>query len=199
MNDNEKITEPIIDKQNAILCWLEEYKALRSEIEGRSASIRYLLILNITVIGTVLTLVFSDIGKNLLLLMIVPALAGLLGLMSYLHSRKISQIGHYIQYRIKTALVLLTNEPQILDWEDYTRKIKSGKKWVSRWASTGVVSSLTYILPSILSLIFVARDAFSSGLGWLVLWLIEIILIIFLSISLIDERIYYYANDQRSR
>jgi hypothetical protein len=181
--------------QSVLQCWLEEYKSLRSEIEQRQTSIRYLVILNITAIGTILTLVFSKTESFWLLLLVIPVFAGILGMLTFIHSRKISQLAQYIRFVIKPALGSITHNNKILGWENFVRKIEERKNWFFRWFfHTGGISLLSYFLPSILAWGFVAKEAFEKGAGWIVFWCFDFLFIIVVGYCLFNERNYWFKK-----
>ena len=184
-----------MDDTNLIQVWLEEYKSLRNEIEQRQISIRYLVTLNIVALGTILGLVVSNIENNWLLLLIVPALGGILGMLTYINSRKISQLAHYIRFKIRPALTKLTHAKKILGWEDFVRDIEGEKFTLFKWFfHTGGVSLLSYFLPSVLAWGFVSKEALDSGAGWQVFWYLNILFIVILGYFLYEDRNYWFKK-----
>jgi hypothetical protein len=176
-------------------CWIEEYKTLRSEIEQRQISIRFLVILNITAIGTILSVVFTKTEAYLSLLLIIPIFAGLIGMLTFIHSRKISQLAHYIRFVIKPSLVTITDDEGVINWEFWVRSVEEKKNLMFRWFfHTGGISLFSYFLPSVLACVFVAEEVFKKGGGWVVFWFFDILFVFALGYCLYSDRNYWFKK-----
>jgi len=178
-----------------VQCWLEEHRALTSEIELQTTSMRYMVMLNITALGTITGLVLSNTEELVLLLLIIPILSSFIGSIVYFHSRRMSQIGHYIQYKIAPKLASLTRDSEVMGWESYVREEETKRNKVSRWFSISGISLLTFIVANILALIFVQKQSFAEGAGSITLWCVGLLLTVVLILEFVEERKSWFGKE----
>jgi hypothetical protein len=187
-------------KQGAIQCWLEEHRALRAVIEIHFTTMRYLVIFNITALGTIGGLILSDIENNIWLALIIPILSPFIGFLVFFYSRQITQLGHYIREKIAPRLQTLVKDKEVIGWESYVRSEEEKVNKFVRWFSISGMSILTFTLPSVFVLIFTAKQTFSDGTSWQIsLWLIGLLLTIVLVLVFIIERELWFGKETTPR
>lgn len=145
---------------------LEEFQALRREIESHFSSMRFFTALNLTVFAAVLgarTVGQGPLSQPTLtsphLLLVMPVLSFLVGLLIYHHCDTMSQIGTYVSERLSPALKSLLGGGDLLGWESYVRELERAKGFLGALSMTGV-SLLTCFVTIIISLLL-----FSASVG----------------------------------
>ena len=126
--------------------WLEEHRALRNEIEQHHVSMRYMFIFNMTATGAIFSFILSN-ATLVPLMLIIPILSSILGIILFFHSKRMSQLGHYIQKVITPNTRKILNNDSLLGWEDNIREQES--KGYSKIFSLDGVRLLTFILISV--------------------------------------------------
>src|SRR3972149_1466310 len=203
-------------KKMEMQCWLEEYRSLRVVIESHFTSVRYLVIFNLTALGTIGGLVLSNTVANMWVALIIPILSPFIGFLVYFHGTRMSQIEYYIKEKIVSGVKDLIEDDKtngnenegaenknpevedygVLGWESYIRDVeKSGSKFF-RWFSVSGMSILTFTLTSLFVLIFTAKQTLTSPTGWQVwLWIIGLLLTLILIAAFIIERDYWLSGE----
>ena len=130
---------------------LEEYKALRVEIAGRSSSQHTLIGLNFTTIGAVCGLVLS--GKiSPFLFLLMPLICSTIGLLFYDHHWNILACGRYIKRRLWEQLKALAGAPDLRCYEDELSRYGRG---ALRQVLFGIPFFMSFSAPSIAALALV--------------------------------------------
>jgi peptidoglycan/LPS O-acetylase OafA/YrhL len=197
MNETKK--NNLIKEEVIINCWLEEYRTLMREIDIYFGYMRYMVILNISALGTFSGIVLSDFEKYKLMLLIIPILSSMIGFLVYASSKRISQFGHYVWDKIAPRLAALTCDSQVLGLEEYLREEERKKNAILRPFSLSGFSLITFLIPSILAVIFAAKPAFHTGCGWTVFWCIGLLLTILLIIAHVDERRHWFGTKKEHK
>jgi hypothetical protein len=83
---------------------LSQFDALREEIKTRSTAQTTLLTANITAIGVISGLAFSDRGAGAQILLVVPILSPMLGMLWIDHAINIGCIGVFLQTEVLPAV-----------------------------------------------------------------------------------------------
>ena len=109
-------------KQCAVQCWLEEYRSLRTLAESHLTTMRYLVIFNLTALGTIGGLVLSDTTERIWVALIIPILSPFIGFLVYLHSKRTSQIDNYIDRKIAKRIRNIASDTELFGWESYVRE-----------------------------------------------------------------------------
>ena len=186
-------------KQMAVQCWLEEHRVLKTEIELHFTTMRYLVIFNITALGTITGLILSDMESNMWLALIVPVLSAFTGFLVYFYSKQISRLGHYIRKIIAPNLQDLAKDNKVIGWESHTREEDRKRNAFLRWFSISGMSLITFILTSTLALIFTAKQTFLEGVAWqIILWITGLILTILLIPAFYDERKFWRGEETKT-
>src|SRR4051794_13754639 len=97
---------------------LAQFNTLRGEITTRSTAQATLLTANITAIGVVGGLVFSDKGTGIDVLLIVPILSPVLGMLWIDHAISIACIGTFLQHTVMPELAKVAGVSKLPDYED---------------------------------------------------------------------------------
>jgi hypothetical protein len=199
MSDKEKyISENA--KQGAIQCWLEEHRTLRSVIDSHLITMRYLVIFNITSLGTIGGFILTDMERNMWLALIIPIMSPFIGFLVYFYSKQISQLGHYIREIIAPRLQELVEDEKVIGWESHTREKEKERNKFLQWFSISGMSILTFTLTSVFVLIFTAKRTFIEGTGWQIsLWSIGLVFTIILIWAYINERKYWFSNTKEHK
>lgn len=96
---------------------LAEFQALRSEIDGRIQHQQVLLGLNITALGTLLSVALATNTSQATVLLAAPFVASALGFAYSDHTRRINLLGKYIRERLWPDVRGLT-APGLSSWEE---------------------------------------------------------------------------------
>jgi hypothetical protein len=190
MENEEKIENESLT-QAKVQTWLEEHRALRNEIEQHHVSMRHMTIFNITASGTIFSLVFLN-NELVPLLLLIPVLSSILGFIFFFHSKRMSQLGHYIQKVIAPNIRKLLNNDSLLAWEDNIREQES--KGYSKSFSLDGVRLLTFLLTSLLALS--GAVSINLYLQFLPTWLIGLALTVVLIILTIIERKLWFGTQK---
>jgi hypothetical protein len=199
---NQQVNESNIDSNGsspATQYWLEEYRSLRREIELLLTSMRYMVMLNITALGTIASFALPNAEEYGLLLLIIPILSAAIGITVYFHSRRITQLGDYIEYKIARNIRKITGDKKVLGWEHYLRIEETKRGRFFRWFSIPGTMLLTFIFPAILALIYVAKQSFAAGVGWFILWLVGLALTILLILGFVEGRRLWFGKRKGSK
>ena len=179
-------------KQCAVQCWLEEYRSLRTLAESHLTTMRYLVIFNLTALGTIGGLVLSDTTERIWVALIIPILSPFIGFLVYLHSKRTSQIDNYIDRKIAKRIRNIASDTELFGWESYVReKEKKQNRFVRQFSISGL-SILTFTFTSMFVLIFTAKATFFEGAAWqIILWLVGASLtVILIPLFMIDRDIF---------
>jgi len=179
-------------------CWLEEYRTLSNGIEGHFTSMLHLVILNITALGTIGGLVLSnpESPERVWLALIIPILSPFIGFLVYFHSRRMSQLGHYINKKIAPRLRTLTETSEVIGWESHIRAEERKKNKFFRLFSISGINLLTSSLISFVTLGFTAQQTFETRFGWhiILLWSLGLVLTIMLVLAFVAERKFWFRD-----
>jgi hypothetical protein len=105
---------------------LDEFKALRDEIQNRATAAYTILNINITAIAAVAGLLLSKKG-DLRLLLILPLVSPSLGLLFVDHSLNIRNLGRYINHRLRPLVDEFTSDPRLLRYEVFVTEYEGNK------------------------------------------------------------------------
>jgi len=183
----ECLTRSEDTKKAEVQCWLEEHRALRNEIEQHHVSMRYMFIFNMTATGAIFSFIFSDDTLGPLML-IIPILSPILGIIFFFHSKRMSQLGHYIQNVIASNTRKILNSDLLLGWEDTIRE-QEGKGYSKIFSLDGV-RLLTFILTSSLAI----GSAFPMKLYlqfWPTLLIGVVLTVVLILLSTVERRLWF--------
>lgn len=105
---------------------LAEFEALRGEITDRASAAYTLLNLNITATAAVAGFVLSDKADPRLLL-ILPLLSPALGMLFIDHSYNITNLGNYINKRLRPLATAAAGDSRLLGYEEFVDKYEQNK------------------------------------------------------------------------
>jgi hypothetical protein len=146
---------------------LEEFKALRDEINQRATHCHTIININIVASGTVGAFALGDPARVDLLLLI-PILSPVLGLLWLDHSFSIRNIGDYIKNNLSGSVNKYAGgEGTLLHWESFLDEHEKGHKLL-RFLPLGVPIGLVFAGIPLVALARVVAEI-DSGWGWL-LW-----------------------------
>ena len=97
---------------------LAQFNTLRDEIKTRSTAQAALLTVNITAIGVISGLVFSDKGPGAGVLFVIPILSPMLGMLWIDHAISIACIGTFLQRTVTPELAGVAGVSKLPDYED---------------------------------------------------------------------------------
>jgi hypothetical protein len=140
---------------------LDEFKALRDEINQRATYCHTLINLNVLATGTLGGFVLSHPKRDELLLLL-PVLNPVLGLLWLDHSYAIRNMGNYIDTEIKATVRAAVDGARVLRWEEYLDEHEQRHKLL-RFLPLGVP---ILVLFTAIPLIALARVRSSVGIGW---------------------------------
>ena len=180
--------------QVEVQCWLDEYKTLRSEIELHLTSMRHLVIFYLAALGTIGGLVLSH-PENVWLALIIPILSPFIGFLVYFHSRRMSQLGHYINKKIAPRLRSLTRASEVVGWESHIRAEERGENRFLRLFSISGINLLIFCPLSFLTLVLIAKQTCEAGvLLHTILWWVGLVLTTILVPAFIKERKAWFGE-----
>ena len=161
---------------NTIQVWISEFSELTKQQISRHRFQQAIIALNISSMTTVLGITLNNPGWwDIKMLLIVPFVTSMLAFY-YLHQEfQIAAIGLYIRDYIRTKVMKLTNDKDILGWENWVREYK-------RNFAEPLVFSLSipalHIVPSIIALVATYKNVFGDN-GWIVaVWIMGSVLTI---------------------
>jgi hypothetical protein len=112
------------DRKRQVDTLLEEFKALRNEIDQRSDAQLRLIQLNITAIGIILGAFFTPVLENdPRILFLIPVVSPILGLLWLDHATAIRHLGMFIQNKLKPALFERVGG-RLPDYEQFVRGLE---------------------------------------------------------------------------
>jgi hypothetical protein len=95
---------------------IAEFNSLRAEIAGRTASQQMLVNLNLTMVGLVLGIAFSQ-NANAEIILVIPIFASCCAMLYFDHAAQIAKVGQYIAQVLHPELVTLAGDRNLLAWE----------------------------------------------------------------------------------
>jgi hypothetical protein len=114
--------------QDVLRVAMDEFKALRDEINQRATYCHTLININVVGTGTFAGFVLANPGRTSLLLLL-PLLNPVLGLLWLDHSFAIRNMGDYINTKLKPVIAeAVGDEPKLLQWESYLDEHERGHK-----------------------------------------------------------------------
>jgi hypothetical protein len=98
---------------------MNEFEALRDEVNQRATHCRTLIDINVLASGTIRGFVFEN-PQRVPLLLLIPVLSPVLGLLWLDHSYAIRTMGDYINDELKPAVMMAASvDTELLRWETY--------------------------------------------------------------------------------
>ena len=141
---------------------LEQFKALRAEIAGRSAAQSSLVQIAVTAIGALGALSFTAQDKRLLLL--IPIVATVVGLMWLDHAANIFNLGDFIKDRLVPELKSAAAMQTLPDYEEFVRSYERRFHVILR--SFGLPPLIVFVGVPVVAMIL----AFDAGTRNWVFW-----------------------------
>jgi hypothetical protein len=195
MNEKEKVeseNQKQAEVQCCLQCCLEEHRALRNEIEQHHVSMRYMTIFNITASGTIFSFIFSNIVTFGSLVLVVPILSSILGLIFFFHSKRVSQLGHYIRDETAPKIRRLLNDNSLLRWENYIRD-QENKGYLRYFSLEGIrLASFIFLSFTGLSIALIRGEYLSI---WVIGLVLTLVLVIF---SFIERQLWFSTQKEQT-
>ena len=176
----------------ALECWLAEFRALRDAIMVRLRFQLIITAINVSAIGTITGLAFSDFR----LFIAMPIVAPLLGAWFINQTTDLDMAGHYIHDKIAPALQRLSGDQTVLRWEHEIRAIERSRSLLGRvllWRPAVYL----FLLPSVVGLIISCKELLRGTEWWLwALWVVGLVLLVFLVWYWQWERKYWLGESE---
>jgi hypothetical protein len=152
---------------------LDEFKALRDEINARSTHCHTIININVVAAGTVSAFALGT-PDRLVLLLILPVVGPVLGLLWLDHSYAIRGIGDYLDKQVRPEVnSIVAGNGRILGWESSLDAVEKEHKLL-RFLPLGLPISLLFAGIPVLALLRVI-EVLTTAWGW-ALWAIGLVL-----------------------
>lgn len=180
----------------AVECWLSEFKALRDEIVSRLRAQLIINVLNVTAVGTIAGLAFSNAPDTekleIRILLAIPYISSLLGILFCDQARDLVTAGHYIRKKIAPELYSMGLSKEILGWERYIKDVEKSRHWAVKFIFWRPAIYL-FLVPSLLAVIITFEQCMWSPEWWWLrlIWIAAVIVAITLFFAWRSERRYW--------
>ena len=173
------------EREGPLSCWLAEFKSLREEMVERLRNQMISILANITILGTITSIVLSIEQDPPVILLVIPFVSSSLGLFYLNQGFTGADIARYIDDTIVPELRKLVKSDLVFNWE---RRTKTSQFWSPRELTIHTAVVVIFLLPGIAGLFANARIALPTDHLYLtVAWWSGLVLMIILFIGLMAQ------------
>jgi len=146
--EKSKITDKIAQRRQdvAVQTWLAEYQALRAAILFRMRNADYSLVINIGIMGTILSLALT---MEIKIALALPFISFFLGIIYFNQLRHVQLMYQYIKHTLAPALSGVCHDNKIFGWHDFVSS-KMGE-W-SVIPKMGLINPFAFVFSGLLGL-----------------------------------------------